>query len=504
MAVTSVFSLMVLFLPFSDGLSGYGQLCLSCDKVVLPRDCGHVTRCGIHEKCMVTKFITSSAVTWYRVGCRAANTCHGRRSVGVKESSLCVHCCNDTALCNQQGCGTTGFDVSTPLCYNCQQHRTPGSCDDITACSQDQSCSITETTFGSDNFFTSGCTPMSKCNSSHSCCKAPLCNDKMNISTRTSTAVSVRTTVPSTTRAITKVTARTTKGYGASCASGWQFDIYNNVEYCRHEDVGLVSWDRAKTICESNNSHLPIIESKNQLEFIHTQLKDRQPASLRNVWIDGTDNSREGYWVWSSTGKLISPLFWSASQPDNFYGDHSENCLMYGENYTWSYNDAKCDRPNAVICQRGNPPAFQYTACPSGKWIEHLDRMYCIVQSAYDWYEAKAFCTSIEAHLPIVESDGEHNYLRGLVGHGDVWLDATEEFNHGVFKWSATGTAIRYTNWSPGEPNDYLNQQEYCVEFGETYGWKWNDAPCYALRATIHQVICERFKPQLLSPAVVG
>ncbi|XP_033747390.1 macrophage mannose receptor 1-like [Pecten maximus] len=513
MAASSVFPLLLVLFHIADGLSGYGQLCLSCDKVVLPRDCGHVTRCGVHEKCVVTKYVTSSAVVWYRVGCKTADTCnkpssHGRRnSVGVTEASLCVHCCNDTALCNQRGCGTTGFGASNSICYNCLQHRTPSSCDDVTVCNQDQACGITQTTFGSDNFYTSGCSPVAQCTHSHSqismCCNSTLCNDHLNLSLTTTSVTSIKTTVPSTTRAVTKVTARTTKSTAANCASGWIFDVYNNIQYCRHEDVGLVSWAAAKAICERSNSHLPIVESREQLEFIHLQLKDRQPSTFRTVWLDGTDISREGYWMWSSTsGQLVSPLFWTVSQPDNYYGPHSENCLMYGEEYFWGYNDAKCDRLVSVLCQHGVPPTPQLKACPSGNWIEHIDRKYCIVTINYNWYQAKALCSSLGAHLPIVESDSDNNYLRGLVAHGDVWLDATEEFHNGVFKWSSTGTAIQYTNWTPGEPNNYASQPEYCVEFGETYGWKWNDATCYAQRPTINKVICERFKPLASSPLI--
>ncbi|XP_060067864.1 uncharacterized protein LOC132548056 [Ylistrum balloti] len=511
MAATTVFSFLFVLLHTALGLFGEGPLCLSCDKVILPRDCGHVTRCGIHEKCVTTKYVTSSAVVWYRVGCKAVQLCdqqsvNGRRkSVGVSEAALCVSCCNDTALCNQHGCGTTGFDSSHKICYNCAQHRTPGSCDDITVCSQDQTCVITKTTFGSDNFYTSGCFSKSQC--SHSdismCCDSSLCNDNLNITMTTSGMTTIRTTVPSTTRAVTRVTVRTTENTAATCASGWIVDTFSGVQYCRHDDVGLRSWNEAKAICERNHSHLPIVDSIEQITFIFLRLKDIQPSTLRNVWLDGTDASREGYWMWSSTGQLISNLFWGIAQPDNYYGSHSENCLMYGEEYGWTYNDAKCDRKVSVLCQHGLPPMPQYPACPGGNWVEHLDRMYCIVPSTFTWHDAKAFCTKLTAHLPIVESASEDSYLRSLVAHGDVWIDGTEEGHVGIFKWSSTGTEIKFTNWFPGEPNNYLNQMENCIEFGETYGWRWNDAPCYSSRTTINKVICERFKA-LAPSAVIG
>ena len=42
------FLVNICILSFS-GLSGSGPLCLSCNKVVRPRDCAHVTVCGEHE-----------------------------------------------------------------------------------------------------------------------------------------------------------------------------------------------------------------------------------------------------------------------------------------------------------------------------------------------------------------------------------------------------------------------------------------------------------------------
>ncbi|XP_021340904.1 uncharacterized protein LOC110441920 [Mizuhopecten yessoensis] len=290
MATTSWFPLIFVLLHIAEGLVGDGQLCLSCDKVVLPRDCGHVTRCGVHEKCVTTKYVTSSAVIWYRLGCKAAHTCGGsssngrRMSVGVDEAALCVGCCNDTALCNQHGCGTLGFDSHNKICYNCAQHRTPNSCDDVTVCSQDQTCFISKTAFGPDSLYTSGCLPVSQCAQSDisRCCHSSLCNNNLNVSMTSSSVPSIGTTLPTTTRAVTTVTSRTTKTTAASCASGWISDIYNNVKYCRHEDTGLTTWHAAKAICERANTHLPIVESQDQLDFIHSLLKDRQQKTFRN------------------------------------------------------------------------------------------------------------------------------------------------------------------------------------------------------------------------------
>ena len=64
-----------------------------------------------------------------------------------------------------------------------------------------------------------------------------------------------------------------------------------------------------------------------------------------------------------------------------------------------------------------------------------------------------------------------------LAGKSRAFIGLTDRVTEGKFKWS-DGSRPRYTNWSPGEPNDYQKVGgEDCVVVNWK-GNKWNDVKC--------------------------
>ena len=63
-----------------------------------------------------------------------------------------------------------------------------------------------------------------------------------------------------------------------------------------------------------------------------------------------------------------------------------------------------------------------------------------------------------------------------LAGKSRAFIGLTDRIKEGQFKWSDGSTPV-YTNWSPGEPNDY---QKLGGEDCTIINWnkKWNDAKC--------------------------
>lgn len=75
------------------------------------------------------------------------------------------------------------------------------------------------------------------------------------------------------------------------------------------------------------------------------------------VWLDGTDITNEGKWVWYTTGQPIGYFNWSPGQPDHYFGVHRENCMDYGPEYNMQWNDAPChnnSRKHNVLCEGGS------------------------------------------------------------------------------------------------------------------------------------------------------
>ena len=59
---------------------------------------------------------------------------------------------------------------------------------------------------------------------------------------------------------------------------------------------------------------------------------------------------------------------------------------------------------------------------------------------------------------------------------GNIWLDATDSATEGTFRWTATNEVLTYTNWQPGEPNDFRGGED-CVQIF-IYAIEWNDMSC--------------------------
>lgn len=57
---------------------------------------------------------------------------------------------------------------------------------------------------------------------------------------------------------------------------------------------------------------------------------------------------------------------------------------------------------------------------------------------------------------------------------GSLWSGGRDDVTEGVFLWQQFQTAMSFTNWVPGEPNNGVHAQ--CLEI-RNHG-KWSDAYC--------------------------
>ncbi|XP_075061075.1 asialoglycoprotein receptor 1-like [Mixophyes fleayi] len=105
------------------------------------------------------------------------------------------------------------------------------------------------------------------------------------------------------------------------------------------------SWSDSKKACEEKGSHMVVINSEEEQNFLFTMTKGKY------TWIGLTDSSGDWKWV-DGTRYDSTPKYWIPGQPDDFYGHQlggGEDCAHLHNNGKW--NDDHCSRPYWYLCE---------------------------------------------------------------------------------------------------------------------------------------------------------
>lgn len=148
-------------------------------------------------------------------------------------------------------------------------------------------------------------------------------------------------------------------------------------------------------------------------------------------------------------------------------GSGFNNCpanmtVACGEAINWT---APTYNTNCTSCTTGaNIPGFIYMGNYQGS------NYYCSQQPAL-WPVAKQMCTNNGGFLADVNSAGENEFLASQLSIQSAWIGLTDVNSEGNFTW-CNGQPVGYTNWYPGQPNNFNGYQDYCemLSTGE-----WND-----------------------------
>ncbi|XP_034513799.1 C-type lectin domain family 17, member A isoform X4 [Ailuropoda melanoleuca] len=122
-----------------------------------------------------------------------------------------------------------------------------------------------------------------------------------------------------------------------TCPEGWlPFE-----GKCYYFSSTTKSWDEARKSCQENYSHLVIISSFAEQNFV-----SRAHGSPRVYWLGLNDREREGDWKWLD-GSPVTLSFWDPEEPNNIF---DEDCASMNKGGTW--NDLSCDKSTYWICER--------------------------------------------------------------------------------------------------------------------------------------------------------
>ncbi|KAL6491146.1 hypothetical protein MHYP_G00014910 [Metynnis hypsauchen] len=117
-------------------------------------------------------------------------------------------------------------------------------------------------------------------------------------------------------------------------------------------------------------------------------------------------------------------------------------------------------------------------------------RQFHVVNESKNWTDAQNYCREKYTDLATTESQEEMNSIIAVVNGtvGDFWIGMNYNTN---WAWS-DGTAISYTYWMSGEPNNI--GVENCAKFNNLYAFSWNNIQCYWTL----QFICYKSLPLIL------
>ncbi len=97
------------------------------------------------------------------------------------------------------------------------------------------------------------------------------------------------------------------------------------------------------------------------------------------------------------------------------------------------------------------------------------------------WSDSEAAAVALGGHLVTINDASENTWVFNTFSSYNgvqraLWIGLNDAAVEGTFVWSS-GEPVTYTAWSPGEPNNNLNSEDWAYMWWptHTYQARWND-----------------------------
>ncbi|KAL5005643.1 hypothetical protein ScPMuIL_016801 [Solemya velum] len=126
---------------------------------------------------------------------------------------------------------------------------------------------------------------------------------------------------------------------------------------------------------------------------------------------------------------------------------------------------------------------YLYSRCPIG-WLFRACSCYKFSSHSANWYDAKMVCFNAGGYLMEIHSAEENSVVEeefrtSVSQMHDFWIGGTDAYVEGVWKWSYSGTDVLSSNWYPGQPDNFFNEDCLALPWGSRGDVKWEDRSCY-------------------------
>lgn len=151
----------------------------------------------------------------------------------------------------------------------------------------------------------------------------------------------------------------------------------------------------------------------------------------------------------------------SLNCPANIVTEAYDNTAGVAVNWSPPTANSCCNNCNSA---GGAIPGFIYM----GQFNGH--HYYCS-NSPATWNTAQNVCQQNGGNLAVINSAAENAYLANLLTLQSAWIGCSDTASEGNFQW-VNGDPLTYTNWYPGQPNNYNGGQDYVEMLNNG---QWND-----------------------------
>lgn len=126
-------------------------------------------------------------------------------------------------------------------------------------------------------------------------------------------------------------------------------------------------------------------------------------------------------------------------------------------------------------CSGDGPDGVEECSC---EILRYEGNPYIYCGDAESWFNARDICLAMDTDLLTVEDFTTSTAAAAIAFSFEVsvWTGMSDYADEGHWTW-ADGSAVTYTRWNSGEPNNAGNNED-CMEIGLFSSGDWNDNAC--------------------------
>ncbi|MFK8184701.1 MAG: lectin-like protein [Phormidesmis sp.] len=234
------------------------------------------------------------------------------------------------------------------------------------------------------------------------------------------------------------------------------------------------SWEAAQAQAKQVGGNLVTINDAAEDVWLQ-----RTFGAAEMFWMGLSDRAQEGVFTWAS-GETTDYLNWAYGEPNDYGGTQDYGAINFGGHLQWDDEHASRQLRGIIEIDISELTPDPLTSAPGDKppksnnplTASYQGSQYIRIDQALTWEAAQAKAREMGGHLVTINDAAEYQWLQKTFGTDTgYWMGLSDRAKEGHFGWQ-NNENVTYTNWAPGEPNDYQGNQDYGrINFGPDHLW---------------------------------